>query len=75
LEYPPDFRFSATVREDTLLIPEQVVSVTDGQENSYYILFDSKGLIRSDTLDFQLILLFPGIPDQEKVICNYHVLK
>lgn len=75
MAYPPDFKFSASVREDTLIIPEQVVAVPNGQDSSYYILFDSKGIISSDTLDFELILLFPGIPEQEKVICSYHVLK
>lgn len=75
LAYPPDFTFDAMVRGDTLTIPEQVVRVANGTDTSYYILFDSMGRLQGDTLSFQLILLFPGIPEQQKVYCQYEVIK
>lgn len=75
LVYPPDFSIQATVHEDTLIIPQQIVATEYNQDTSYYILFDSQGYLQGDTLSFSLILLFPGIPDQERITCHYEVLK
>jgi hypothetical protein len=75
LVYPPDFTIRARVKGDTLVISEQVVPVAYTTDTSYYILFDSEGYLHGDTLDFSLVLINPGIPDQQKITCVYEVLK
>jgi hypothetical protein len=72
---PPDFSVQAHVGGDTLHIPEQIVAVPGDPDTTYYIIFNSLGILRGDTLDFDLILLFPGLPEQEKVYCRYALLK
>jgi len=71
----PDFILDARVDGDSIHFPDQWLDIAQGNEIYYYIIFRSSGVLRDDSLHFPVILLYPGIPDAEKVHCQYHVGK
>lgn len=71
----PEFILNASVFQDSIRFPQQVLGIPEGTDTLYYIIFESTGLLKGDTLDFPLIILFPGNPDQEKITCQYHLVK
>ena len=71
----PGFLLSATVLGDSLVIPDQALEIPDGPDTQFYFIFESKGRLFADTLEFPLIILPAGVTDPEKVVCRYEVMK
>jgi len=71
----PDFIFEASVSDDSIFLREQILELDQGNEKSYYFIFESAGIFNNDTLKFDLIILPAGISNPQKITCKYQVVK